>query len=60
LTKQAIRAGLIHRLTSESAVANAFQRGELVSAGTGPPNSDLLGLRSLPGISMCPIVLQLG
>lgn len=59
-TSQAIAAGRRHRLTSESAVARAFKRGDIVSAGTGPRNSDLGGLRSLPGISMCPVVLQLG
>lgn len=59
-TQHAIAAGNRHRLTSETAVAAAFRRGLLISAGTGPRNSDLGGLRSLPGISMCPIVLQLG
>lgn len=58
-TDQAIRAGLRHRLTSEDQVADEFREGDLVSAGTGPPNRDLGGLRSLPGISMCPIVLRL-
>lgn len=59
-TDQAIAAGLRHRLTSEDEVADLFAQGQLVSGGTGPPNSDLNGLRSMPGISMCPIVLQLG
>ncbi len=57
---QAIASGLRHRLRSDGAVAYAFRHGQLVSAGTGPPNQDLGGLRSLPGISMCPIVLQFG
>lgn len=60
-TSHAITAGQRHRLTSDTAVANAFRSGKLVSAGTGPRNhGDLGGIRSLPGISMCPIVLQLG
>ncbi len=59
-TDRAIAAGLRHRVTSEDEVAELFQDGQVVSGGTGPPNSDLNGLRSMPGISMCPIVLQLG
>ncbi len=59
-TPAAIRAGHRRRLTRDVEVAAAFRAGQLVSAGTGPPNHDLGGLRSLPGISMCPIVLQIG
>lgn len=58
-TASAIKAGLRKRLTSESQVADEFKQGHIVSAGTGPRNHDLGGLRSLPGITMCPIVLQL-
>lgn len=58
-TQRAIKAGRRELVTSESQVAGLFKDGDLVSTGTGPPNKDLGGLRSLPGITNCPIVLQL-
>lgn len=59
-TRAAIRSGERELLTSESEVRNAVSHHELVSAGAGPRNEELEGLRILPGISNCPIVLQLG
>jgi len=58
-TPAAIHAGHRRRLTRDVDVAAAVRAGQLVSAGTGPVNHDLGGLRALPGISMCPIVVRL-
>lgn len=57
-TKAAIRSGQRHLLTDADEVADLFEDGLLVSAGTGPRNASLEGLRALPGISNCPLVLE--
>ncbi len=57
-TKAAIRSGQRHLLTDADDVADLFEDGLLVSAGTGPRNASLEGLRALPGISNCPLVLE--
>ena len=58
-TDQAIRSGQRFQLRDRSEVANAFAKGLLVSAGSGPANETLQGVRALPGISNCPVVLEL-
>jgi hypothetical protein len=55
-TDASIHAGLVRRLTHNSDVANAISHHEAVSAGTGPANKDLGGLRAAGFISNCPIV----
>ncbi len=57
-TQAAIRAGKRHLLTDADDVADHFEDGLIVSAGTGPRNESLEGLRALPGISNCPLVLE--
>lgn len=58
-TDAAIAAGEQVRIGSRSEIANAVEKGFLVSAGTGPANGRLGGLRALGGISNCPIVVLL-
>ena len=58
-TKAAIDSGQRVRLTDHGQVANLFDKGLLVSAGGGPANDSLKGVRALPGISNCPVVIQL-
>lgn len=55
-TDQAIRAGLRTLLTHNSDIAGVIQHGTAVSAGSGPANPDLGGLRAAGFISNCPIV----
>lgn len=55
-TQAAIDSGRRVLLTSASQVAGAFAHGWITSAGTGPANAGLNGLRSGPFISNCPIV----
>ena len=57
-TDRAIRTGQRVQLRDRSEVANAFAKGLLVSAGAGPANDSLGGVRALPGISNCPVVLE--
>ena len=59
-TPHAISSGQRERVESEDEFADLVEDGLLISAGTGPRNADLEGLRALPGISNCPIVLELG
>ncbi|WP_157581279.1 MULTISPECIES: hypothetical protein [Intrasporangiaceae] len=59
-TEAAITAGQRVRLTDHDDVAKLFSDGLLVSAGGGPANASLDGLRALPGISNCPVVVELG
>ena len=58
-TDAAIAAGERVRLTDHDDVATLFSDGLLVSAGGGPANASLDGLRALPGISNCPVVVEL-
>ncbi|MHA7293861.1 hypothetical protein [Arthrobacter sp. HLT1-21] len=58
-TQQAIEDGQRIRLKDHDEVANLFQAGLLTSAGAGPANKSLNGLRALPGISNCPVVIEL-
>lgn len=58
-TEAAIAAGLRRRLVSPSDVIGEFQKGNLESTGTGPPNPSLKGIRANNAISNCPIVLRL-
>lgn len=58
-TDAAIAAGERVRLTDHDDVARLFSDGLLVSAGGGPANASLDGLRGLPGISNCPVVVEL-
>lgn len=58
-TDAAIAAGERRRLGTTSEIANAVQKGFLVSAGVGPANGRLGGLRALGAISNCPIVVLL-
>jgi len=55
-TAASIRAGLVRRLTHNSDVANVITHREAISAGAGPTNKDLGGLRAAGFISNCPIV----
>ncbi len=57
-TAAAIRSGERRLLTDHEDVADLFEDGLLVSAGTGPRNQSLEGLRALPGISNCPLILE--
>jgi len=57
-TKAAIDAGKRVRVTDEGDIANLFSKGLLTSAGSGPANGSLKGIRALPGISNCPVVIQ--
>ena len=59
-TQSAIDRGLRVQLRDSGAVADAFAHGLLVSGGGGPANDSLKGVRALPGISNCPVVVQLG
>ena len=57
-TDEAISAGQRVRLTDHDDVADLFEDGVLTSGGTGPANDSLEGLRALPGISNCPVVVE--
>ncbi len=57
-TQRAINAGQRVRLTDHDDVADLFKDGVLTSGGTGPANESLEGLRALPGISNCPVVIE--
>lgn len=59
-TNAAIRAGERVRLTDHDDVADLFEDGLIVSGGMGPRNESLEGLRALPGISNCPVVIEFG
>lgn len=58
-TPAAIRAGERERLTSDEQITSGIKHGELTSGGAGPRNEDFGGIRALPAISNCPIVLEL-
>lgn len=58
-TEEAIAAGERRRLDSDSDVVGEFDKGNLVSTGTGPPNPSLDGIRANNAISNCPIVVEL-
>jgi hypothetical protein len=55
---KAISSGERTRLTDHDDVADLFDDGLLASAGAGPANASLEGLRALPGISNCPVVID--
>lgn len=57
-TEAAIRDGERVRLEDHDDVADLFEEGLLTSGGTGPRNASLEGLRALPGISNCPVVIE--
>jgi hypothetical protein len=57
-TDEAISSGQRTRLTDHEDVADLFQSGLLTSGGSGPANASLEGLRALPGISNCPVVVE--
>lgn len=59
-TQRAINRGQRVRLTDHEDVADLFEDGLLISGGTGPRNESLEGLRALPGISNCPVVIEFG
>ncbi len=55
-TPAAIKAGKRVELTSTSQVASGFKAGLLTSAGTGPANSSLGGVKAIGFISICSTV----
>jgi len=55
-TQAAINAGQRVLLTSGSDVAGALSHGLIISAGAGPANPSLGGLRAGGFISNCPII----
>lgn len=57
-TDPAIAGGKRVRLNDHTDVADLFTGGLLISAGSGPANNSLKGLRALPGISNCPVVIE--
>ena len=57
-TQVAIDSGQRVQLRDSGEVANAYAKGLLTSAGSGPANSSLKGVRALPGISNCPVVVE--
>jgi len=57
-TQRAIDRGQRVRLEDHDDVADLFEDGVLISGGTGPQNESLEGLRALPGISNCPVVIE--
>ncbi|MCA1615189.1 MAG: hypothetical protein LC800_13860 [Acidobacteria bacterium] len=58
-TEAAIATGQRRRLRSASDVIGEFEKGNLESTGTGPPNPSLKGIRANNAISNCPIVVRL-
>ena len=58
-TQAAIDRGQRVQLRDSSEVSGAYAKGLLTSAGGGPANSSLKGVRALPGISNCPVVVEL-
>ena len=56
-TDRAIESGQRTRLTDAEEVADLFEEGLITSGGAGPRNASLEGLRVLPGISNCPIIV---
>ena len=57
-TDEAISSGRQIQLKDHDDVADLFAQGLLTSGGAGPANASLEGLRALPGISNCPIVIE--
>lgn len=57
-TEVALAAGERQRLTSESEIANAVQKGLVISGAQGLMNKELGGLRAADFISNCPVVAQ--
>ena len=57
-TEEAINAGQRHLLTDVEDVAALFEEGLLVSGGNGNVNEELEGIRALPAISNCPVVVE--
>ena len=57
-TDMAIAAGQRTLLTDHEDVADLFAEGVLANGGTGPANASLEGVRALPGISNCPVVIE--
>lgn len=55
---RAIATGQRVRLTDHEDVADLFEDGLIISGGEGPANESLEGLRALPGISNCPVVIE--
>lgn len=58
-TPAAVRSGARRRITSSSQVAALARRGLIVSAGTGPRNASLGGIRALGAVSNCTTVAVL-
>ena len=59
-TQAAIDAGQRHLLTDAEDVAHLFEEGLIVSGGSGNANESLEGIRALPAISNCPVVVEFG
>jgi len=59
-TQEAIDAGHRHLLTDAEDVARLFEEGLIVSGGSGNANESLEGIRALPAISNCPVVVEFG
>jgi hypothetical protein len=59
-TQEAIDAGHRHLLTDVEDVAALFEEGLLISGGNGMANDGLEGIRALPAISNCPVVVEFG
>ncbi len=57
-TERAINSGQRKRLTDVEDVADLFEEGLITSGGAGPRNEELDGIRALPGISNCPVVIE--
>jgi hypothetical protein len=59
-TSEAIRDGERRRLRDHEDIADLAEDGVVVSAGMGRRNEELGGLRALPAISNCPVVIEFG
>lgn len=57
-TDRAVQTGQRVRLRDHDDVADLVDDGLVTSGGAGPANESLEGLRALPGISNCPVVVE--
>lgn len=57
-TQEAIDSGQRTLLTDHDDIADLVEGGLVTSGGGGPANASLGGLRALPGISNCPVVIE--
>ncbi len=57
-TERAIDNGRVRRVRDHDDIADLFEEGLITSGGAGVPNDSLEGLRALPGISNCPIIVE--